>query len=232
MKKTLLILFSMVLTFNVFAQKTDERITVEIDFGGNKPNQTYQIEFVEGMTALTALQYCTNIGTKPVGDYIFVSDIDSVKNIPYQMVWYYEINDQTPQLLAFRQPANKGDKFKWIYKEDVCSKRKDGVTIEIRFGEENRAKQIYAIDWNENLTVMNALQHFVLVETYSLEGKYIFVSSIDGKRTTAKESFWAYFLNGEKAHKIAANQLLNKRDRIIWEFRLNNQREPKPIYNE
>lgn len=219
------------LAFCAIAQAAAQQVTVEIDFGQNKPAQTHSVKWTEGMTALTALQYCASIETKPVNEYVFVSDIEGVKNIPTVKAWYYEINGQKPLLLAFRQPIKDGDKIKWIYREDVCSKPKSNgsVTMEIRFGDDERPKQIYNIDWREGLTVMNMLQHYTLVKTTPADGKYIFVSSIDGKRSKAKESFWSYLINGEKAKKIAATQELNEGDYIIWEFRQRDQKQVEPI---
>lgn len=227
MKNILIVLFFMMMVHNAIGQ-----IYVEIDFGKDKPLQTHQVEWKEGMTALTALQYCTAIETKPIKDYIFVSDINGVKNTPFELVWYYEINDDKPKFLAYKQPIKNGDKIKWIYKKDTCSSQQETVTIEIRFGDKQQAKQTYQINWREDLTVMNALQHSVKIETYPFEDKYIFIKSIEGKKGVAKESFWACFINGEKAHKIAAMQLLNKGDYVILEFRQSNQRQEMPIYND
>ncbi len=108
----------------------------------------------------------------------------------------------------------------------------DKITVDIHFGDADKSKQTYEVDWTEGLTVLTALQYLVPVETYPLENKYIFVSSIDGKKSEVMKSFWAYFLNGEKAHKIAATQLLSKGVHVSWEFRLNDQRQPEPIYQD
>lgn len=97
------------------------QVIVEIDFGGEKPARNYQVEWEEGITVLTALQHCTNIETHPVNEYIFVSDIDGVKNVPYKMAWYYEVNSRKAEMLAYKQVVNIGDTVKWIYKKDVCS---------------------------------------------------------------------------------------------------------------
>lgn len=232
MKKIFLVLFSMLLTFSVFAQKEGEQVTVEIDFGANKAAQIHQVNWVEGMTALAALQYCVNVETKPVKEYIFVTDIEGVKNIPTYKAWYYEINDQHPKLLAFRQPVDRDDKIKWIYREDICSIRRDTVYIDIRFGDDNYSNHSYKIDWKEGLTVMDALQSLVPVKTYPIDNKYIFICSVNGKNSVAQESYWTYFLNGEKAKKIAAMQLIDKGDHVVWEFRKSGQKEDKSICSE
>lgn len=130
MKNILMIVSLMVISLNFYSQNVenysgnDNKVVVEIDFGNKKPSKIHCIEWIEGMTALTALQHCTSVATHPIKEYIFVSDIDGVKNIPYKTAWYYELNGQKP-VLAFRQPVKKGDIVKWIYKEDVCSKTKN-----------------------------------------------------------------------------------------------------------
>lgn len=124
MKKLIIFLFAASLAVNASAQAQNDRVTVEISFDANETFNTYEVAWEEGMTAMTALQHCATIVTTPVKDYIFVSDIDGTKNIPYEKAWYYQVNGQSTRLLAYRQAIQKGDKIRWIYKTDVCSATK------------------------------------------------------------------------------------------------------------
>ncbi|WP_319499465.1 DUF4430 domain-containing protein [uncultured Draconibacterium sp.] len=103
-----------------------EKVTVEIDFGaGNHPKLKIETNWKEGLSALEALQFVAEVKTHPVGQYVFVDEIDGVKGEPNQSVWYYKINDVPAKKIAIDQPLENGDKITWIYKQDVCSPDKD-----------------------------------------------------------------------------------------------------------
>ena len=119
MYKKIILFFSVcVLTFALQAQ---QKVAVAIDYGGVKPNATYEVLWEENMTALTALQSCAEVTTHPVGDYIFVSAINDVEASIGVKAWYYRINGKSANVLAFRYFVKPGEQITWIYKKDECS---------------------------------------------------------------------------------------------------------------
>ncbi|WP_163323299.1 DUF4430 domain-containing protein [Draconibacterium mangrovi] len=103
-----------------------EKVTVEIDFGSLKhPKLKIETNWKEGLSALEALQFVAEVKTHPVGQYVFVDEIDGVKGVPNQSVWYYKINGEPAKKIATDQPLKNGDIITWIYKQDVCSSKED-----------------------------------------------------------------------------------------------------------
>lgn len=105
---------------NIYAQ--EQKVTVEIDYGGKKTNETHQVDWVEGITAMTSLQHCATTASYPVKEYIFVTTVNGIKTERTVMAWYYTVNGQSTGKLAFRYNVKPGDTVRWIYKTDVCSK--------------------------------------------------------------------------------------------------------------
>ncbi|WP_319226462.1 DUF4430 domain-containing protein [Draconibacterium orientale] len=103
-----------------------EKVTVEIDFGSLKyPKLKIETNWKEGLSALEALQFVAEVKTHPLGQYVFVDEIDGVKGVPNQSVWYYKINGEPAKKVAINQPLESGDVITWIYKQDVCSSKED-----------------------------------------------------------------------------------------------------------
>ena len=103
-----------------------EKVIVEIDFGSlNHPKLKIETNWKEGLSALEALQFVAEVKTHPVGQYVFVDEIEGVKGEPNKSVWYYKINGEPAKKVAIDQPINHGDKITWIYKQDVCSPTKE-----------------------------------------------------------------------------------------------------------
>ena len=121
MKQKLATLF-LATAFAVSIYAQEQKVTLEIDYGGKKANETHQINWFEGITAMTALQSCATIESYPVKEYIFVTTINGVKTERTVMAWYYTVNGQSTGKLAFRYNVKPGDTVRWIYKTDVCSK--------------------------------------------------------------------------------------------------------------
>ena len=120
MKKSVITLFITSL-FAIGLQAQTKKVTVEIDFGGAKPNETHQVEWFDGITAMGALQSCATIESYPVKNYIFVTTINGVKTERGAKAWYYQVNGESTGKIAFRYTVNSGDTITWIYKKDVCS---------------------------------------------------------------------------------------------------------------
>lgn len=114
------LLICIVFALSAYAQ--EQKVTVEIDYGSAKPNEVHQVEWHEGITAMTALQHCATIESYPVNEYIFVTTINGIKTEKTVKAWYYTVNAKSTGKLAFRYDLKPGDTVKWIYKTDVCSK--------------------------------------------------------------------------------------------------------------
>jgi len=128
--KNLLMGLIIIFTFsdcNFSIEKSKSKnVIIEIDFNKAKTSKAESISWKEGLTALEALQFASNVKTHPVGEYVFVSAIDNVHGIRGEKAWYYKINGESPVKLAINNIINPGDTITWIYKEDVCSKTVDG----------------------------------------------------------------------------------------------------------
>jgi len=107
------------------SEKSDQSITVEIDYGKVKKSKTQIIKVNEKTTALEALQYVAEVHTHPAGNYVFVDVIDGIKGVRGEKGWYYKINGESADKLAIRRQLADGDHVTWSYKKDVCSQKLD-----------------------------------------------------------------------------------------------------------
>lgn len=118
-------LFSVIVSLlfcpNAFSDDKDS-IMVVVEFNGNNHNISKKVAFSESITALEALMYVAKVQTHPVGNYVFVDEINDVCNIKGCNAWYYSINRKMAKKLAINCELAPGDVVKWIYKQDVCSK--------------------------------------------------------------------------------------------------------------
>jgi hypothetical protein len=101
-------------------------IVVDIDYGRVAVSRTVTASWVKGMTALEILQSVAEVKTKPVGEYVFVVAIDGVEGKRGDMGWYYEVNGNSSDKLAYSKVLNNADHVRWVYKKDVCSGKVDG----------------------------------------------------------------------------------------------------------
>lgn len=100
-------------------------VVVKIDFGGVKEAKKVKVSSDHGLTALEALQYAAEVNTHPKENYVFVDKVDGIKGERGKMGWYYEVNGKSPEKLAIKNELSNGDEVRWIYKEDVCSRKVD-----------------------------------------------------------------------------------------------------------
>lgn len=115
----------LIISLFAFGLQAQEKVTVTVNYGAEKPAETFQVDWYEGMTAMTALQSCATIESYPVKNYIFVTIINGIKTVRGTMAWYYKVNDESTNTLAFRYIVKPGDNIEWIYKTDVCSSTVD-----------------------------------------------------------------------------------------------------------
>ena len=111
----------------------NEKVTIQIEFNGSNHNIEKEVAYTENMSALDALMYVAEIQTHPVGEYVFVDEINDVRNIKGMNAWYFTINGEPSKTLAINCNLADGDVVKWIYKKDVCSKTigcKDATPID------------------------------------------------------------------------------------------------------
>jgi hypothetical protein len=100
-------------------------ITVEIDYGKEKPKQIIEVAKANRITALEALQKAATVETHPVSGYVFVTSINNVRAERGKMASYYKVNGKPPKLLAINKELKDGDIISWRFTEDVCSKTVD-----------------------------------------------------------------------------------------------------------
>ena len=120
-QKIISLLIICLCTFTLHAKNI---ITIKVNYADKKPAETFQVKWQEGMTALIAVQSCASVTTHPVKDYIFIRTINGVSTVIGKRAWYYTVNDESTDTLAFRYFLKPGDTVEWIYKKDVCSNKK------------------------------------------------------------------------------------------------------------
>lgn len=120
------LIIALVFSVNSYCSSGSEKdkVKVIIDFGNEKIIEK-EISWKADMTALTALLYVADVSTHPIGEYVFVSSINNVQNIRGVKAWYYEVNGESPKVLAINNKINSSDTVSWIYKKDVCSNTVD-----------------------------------------------------------------------------------------------------------
>jgi ABC-type Fe3+-hydroxamate transport system substrate-binding protein len=96
-------------------------VRVIINFDEKKPEKKVAVSWREGFTALRALQHAATISTYPVGDYVFVTEIDGIKSERGEMAWYYTVNDEATRNLAINYNVEPDDVITWNFRKDVCS---------------------------------------------------------------------------------------------------------------
>lgn len=107
------------------ANGEDRKITVEIDYGNNRPSRTVETSSEKGRTALEVLQAVATVETHPVNQYVFVTAIDKVEGKRGEMAWYYEVDGKSADKLAYSNVIGDAKRIKWTYKKDVCSEKVD-----------------------------------------------------------------------------------------------------------
>lgn len=123
-KSSLSLIFLLLISLSVMAGKT-KYLTVEINYGDQKPAETIQVECTRNMTALEALLRAAEVKTQPVANFVFVVSINGVEGIRGDKGWYYTVNGNAPKL-AIQQPVSAGDVIRWRYVKDECSPTVDG----------------------------------------------------------------------------------------------------------
>lgn len=102
-------------------------VTVEIKSEDTILPLKIETNWMEGLSAMEALQFVAEVTTHPVGKYVFVTAINGVEGVPNKSVWYYEINGEPAKKIAIDQLLKSGDVVTWIHKKDVCSPKKDNT---------------------------------------------------------------------------------------------------------
>ena len=98
-------------------------VTVTIDYADKKPTKKIEVHFKEGMTALALLQSVSDVSTKNVGKYTFITSIDGVKSKPRKMGWFYQIDGKDADKVASANVLGPIETMKWEYRADNCLSR-------------------------------------------------------------------------------------------------------------
>jgi hypothetical protein len=90
------------------------------------------------------------------------------------------------------------------------------VVIGIDYGAP-RYYETKTVSWKEGMTVLDALQAAVPLET-SLHGENIIVTSIDGQAMVKDQMGWMYDVNGKLGNNYAGKYVLSPGDYIRWMY--------------
>ena len=104
-------------------ESLSKNIVVEIDYGDVKPSRTVEVSRDKDRTVLEILQTIAVVETHPVGQYAIVTSIDDVKGERGKMAWYYTVDGQSVDKIAYSKMVDGIKHVKWTYKKDVCSKK-------------------------------------------------------------------------------------------------------------
>ena len=115
LRHTIFLLF--VLNANLFADST---LKLTINYGSIKPEQTLDVNYKEGATALAILQSAVPVLTKKVGTYIFVTSINGLKSQPQKMGWFYQVDGESAQKVASHNILTTASSMRWEYRQDNC----------------------------------------------------------------------------------------------------------------
>ena len=123
MRIALVNIFFLVLAYTSAFSQEKQTIKVEIDFGKGKEILTKEVSKEQNITALEALQLAATVETHAVGSYVFVTSINNTKAKKGKTAWYYKVNGKSPKVLAINNELKNGDVVRWVFKQDVCSKK-------------------------------------------------------------------------------------------------------------
>ena len=98
-----------------------KNIVVEINYGDVRLSRTVEVSWVKGKSVLEVLQTVATVETHPVGQYVFVVSIDGVKGKRGETAWYYTVDGESADKLAYSNVLDDAKCVKWVYKKDVCS---------------------------------------------------------------------------------------------------------------
>lgn len=90
------------------------------------------------------------------------------------------------------------------------------VTVGIDFGA-RRYYETKTVSWKEGMTVLNALQSAIRLETRPM-GDDIYVTSIDGVAERKDEKGWLFDVNGKMGDTFANKTPLNPGDYVRWNY--------------
>lgn len=113
---------------NLYVNDDSKNIVVDIDYGNVRPSRTAEVPWVKNRTALEALQTVATVETHPVGRYVMVISIDGVKGKRGEMAWYYTVDGESADKIAYSRVIDDAERIRWVYKKDVCSRKVDSET--------------------------------------------------------------------------------------------------------
>ena len=106
-----------------FVDENKKSVAVEINYGDLRPSRTVEVPRAEGKTVLETLQVVATVETHPVGQYIMVTSIDGVEGKRGEMAWYYTVDGESADKIAYSKKVDDAKHIKWDYKKDVCSEK-------------------------------------------------------------------------------------------------------------
>ena len=95
--------------------------------------------------------------------------------------------------------------------------KKGAITMEINYGEKG-SKESFKAQYTHGMTVLQALQSVAKVETYVVNNKYVFVTSINDVKGKRGVTAWYYNINGKSPGKLAFSKRIRGGDIIAWRY--------------
>lgn len=95
-------------------------VTIQIDYGSERPSQTISANYRQGTTALQLLTSVATVRTRQVGNYQFVASINGLKSIPGKMGWFYTLDGEDAKVTASVNELDGISQMRWVYRVENC----------------------------------------------------------------------------------------------------------------
>jgi len=98
----------------------DNKIDIEINYGGAKEPRVVQTAYKDGETVLAVLSRVARVKTKKVGEFLFVTSIDGVTSSPQKMGWFYSVDGKSADKTASQNTLANAKSMRWEFHTDNC----------------------------------------------------------------------------------------------------------------
>lgn len=99
----------------------------------------------------------------------------------------------------------------------INNRNTEPVVVQVDYGNSKSTKEV-ALEWEDDLTALEALQKISEVETYPAANNII-VHSIDSVKGNKGSTAWYYFINEKPAKVFAMKTILAEGDTLLWQFK-------------
>ncbi|MDH5465622.1 MAG: DUF4430 domain-containing protein [Thiovulaceae bacterium] len=96
----------------------------------------------------------------------------------------------------------------------------EAIMLTIDYAQKKPTKKI-KVPFTSGMTALELLQRASKVRTKKV-GKYIFVKSIDEIKSHPGKMGWFYFIDGQRASKVASEYVLKEVETMKWSFQVDH----------